>query len=151
MKDLSNHDINQALIKVPVVWNMYQGAIPHDHLSHLSVTLPVMVVVNTDPHNLPGKHWISIYIDADRKGEVFDPLASPLSNHVIRFMNSWSRQWVSNSNMYQHPLSHACGVFVLYHLTNGLCYPPPSALLQTLSANSVENEIIMSAFYRCIQ
>ena len=152
MSDLSNHAIDDALSKVPVVRDMYRGAFPHDRLPDLDLGhLPAMVVVNTDSHNLPGRHWISIYIDEDRHGEVFDPLATPLGNHVIRFMNTWARSWLTNSNMYQHPHSRSCGVFVLYHLANRLCYPSLSAVLQTLSVIPLENEVIMSAFYRRLQ
>ena len=149
MRDLSNHDIDRVLRKTSPVRDIYLGAFPVDRLPDLHLNnFPVMLVVNTDPHNLPGRHWISIFIDGDRQGEVFDPLASPLSNHVMRFMNRWTRRWMTNHNMYQHPRSHACGVFVLYHLLNRLCYPSLTALLQTLSPNPMENEIIMSAFYR---
>ena len=152
MSNLSNDEIDWALSKVPHAWNMYAGAYAHDQLPHVNLThVPAFLVINTDSHNLPGRHWISIYIDANRRCEVFDPLASPPSNHVVRFMNRWSRQWVTNNNMYQHPLSSACGVFVLYHLVNRHCYPSLSALLQTLSPNLLENEIIMSAFYRRLE
>ena len=140
MSNLSNYDIERALRKVPHVWNMYEGVYAHDQLPNLYLThVPTFIVINTDSHNLPGRHWISIYIDVNRRGEVFDPLASPLSTHVMRFMNRWTRQWITNSNVYQHPLSQACGVFVLYHLVNRLCYPSLSALLQTLSPNLLEN------------
>ena len=151
MRNLSNNDIDRALNKVPEVRAIYQGAYPHNRLHTLHLSLPAMLVVNTDPHNLPGKHWISIYINANRQGEVFDSLASPLSNHIIRFMNTWTRHWVTNSNMYQHPLSQACGIFVIYHLTNRLYYPSLSTVLQTFSANMIENECIMSAYYRRFQ
>ena len=152
MKPLSTYDIERALVRVPAVWAMYQGTHPHTHLRHLHhLRLPAMLVVNTDPHNLPGRHWICIYIDGQRQGDVFDPLATPLSNTVIQFMNMWARKWVTNSVMVQHPLAHSCGIYVIYYLTHRLCTASMSELMQTWSANLAKNEVLMYDFYRRLQ
>ena len=150
MSWLSNSDLERALVRhgdVRVL-NAFAGICPNDALPRTELTLPVFIVVNTDPHNLPGRHWKVIYINEQRHGEVFDSLATPLSNHVIRFMNQHASQWKSNRCMFQHPLSTQCGVYVLYYMTHRLDAPSLQVLCQHFSYNLNHNEMKMSRFYR---
>jgi hypothetical protein len=49
--------------------NSYRGTLSCDTLPNKTG----LVISNTDPHNLPGEHWIAIYISPDRRyGEYFD-------------------------------------------------------------------------------
>ena len=34
-------------------------------------------VTNTDPHQLPGEHWVAVYIERDRNVYYFDPYGIP--------------------------------------------------------------------------
>jgi hypothetical protein len=35
------------------------------------------LIVNTDPHNKPGSHWVAIYGDGDGHTEFFDSYGKP--------------------------------------------------------------------------
>ena len=67
----------------------FRGVYPHNRLPMLppleKLRLPMTLIVNTDTHNLPGRHWTSIYIDKQRHGELFDSLATPPSAHLARY------------------------------------------------------------------
>ena len=45
-----------------------------------------LYVCNTDPNHKPGEHWVTIYIDSDRRGEYFDSFGMPpLFNEFLTF------------------------------------------------------------------
>ena len=133
----------------------FHGVYPHNRLPVLlSKTAcnetTTTLIVNTDSHNLPGRHWTSIYIDGvSGKGELFDPLVTPPSGHVMRFMNRHCRQWSRNRLIYQHPLSSYCGVYVLLHVLHRHAY---SSLVQFCEANFTSslltNEQLIRNYYQ---
>ena len=72
------------------VHHAFQGIYPVDILPR-SIKPPAFIVLNTDTHNLPGKHWMVLFINEDFCGEVFDSLALPVSDFIIYFMNRHTR------------------------------------------------------------
>lgn len=110
---------------------------------------PLTLIVNTDTHNLPGRHWTSVYIDRNRRGELFDSLVTPPSAHLTRFMNRHCHQWSRNRLVYQHPYSSHCGVYVLLHVLYRYKY---NTLKQFCEANFtsslLSNECFVRAFYK---
>ena len=128
------------------VGHAFQGIYSVDNLPSV-VRPPAFIVLNTDTHNLPGKHWMVIFIDEDLCGEVFDSLALPVSDFIIRFMNRHSRQWICNQVAYQPVTSTRCGVYVLYYVTQRLYYSSLKDFCRTLSANVNVNERAMTRFY----
>ena len=129
----------------------FRGIYPRDTLPSGPIRPPVFLILNTDTHNLPGKHWKVIFIDHEYNGEVFDSLALPLSDHVIRFMNIWSRKWSTNTQAYQHPFSAQCGIYVLYFILQRLHVPSMSALCQLFTSDLFHNERMMHNFYRYLK
>lgn len=85
-------------------------------------------IANTDPDNLPGRHWIAIWVGASpigisgRVGEYFDPLGL----HPLPEFSRWltlrcGTAWTFTRFSVQHPLSAHCGVWVLFYLYFKLC------------------------------
>ena len=52
---MNNFDIEQKIITDPVSRSILGGVLASDELPH-------RYIVNTDPSNMPGQHWIVIYI-----------------------------------------------------------------------------------------
>ena len=127
----------------------FRGIFPLDQLPEGRG--PLFLIFNTDVHNLPGQHWKAIYIDEFQRGEVFDPLATPMSDRCIQYMNRHTVKWCWNRTMVQHPLSAQCGVYVLYYVTQRLYYDSLYEFCQTFSNDLADNEIVMSYFYRSLQ
>lgn len=152
MSWLSGKEIKQAIERKGCVKcrTAFQGIYSADNLpSH--VNPPAFYVLNTDPHNLPGMHWKVIFIDADYTGEVFDSLAIPPCNSIIRFMNKHSRIWQQNRQSFQHPLSSRCGVYVIYYVTQRINFSSLRDFTETVfSTNTTENERLMQNFYNKI-
>ena len=153
MSWLSNTDLETALAnwRDDRVRQAFLGIYPNDYLPRTRIQPPVFVIVNTDVHNLPGQHWKVIFIDENHQGEVFDSLATPLSNHVIRFMNQHTTQWKTNHRMFQHPTSSQCGAYVLYFITQRFKYESLRELCLTFSTNLKQNERMIRRFYHQLQ
>ena len=70
----------------------FYGVYPLDRLPKFIPQLPLFIVVNTHTANLEGEHWKTIFIDKNRRGEVFDSLAQPMNAILIRWMNRFTRR-----------------------------------------------------------
>ena len=150
MSWLSNHQVEEAINRLGDndCCLAFKGVYPIDLLPELDTKPPHFIILNTDSHNLPGQHWKVLFIDENYCGEVFDSLALPLSDSVIRFMNKHSRKWIKNSQVYQHPLSMQCGVYVVYYVTQRLYYSTLHEFCKTFSLNVTENERLIAKFYK---
>ena len=61
-----------------------------------------LYVCNTDPNHKPGEHWVTIYIDSDRRGEYFDSFGMPpLFNEFLTFLNYNTKSWTHNNRVVQ--------------------------------------------------
>ena len=126
----------------------FRGIYPLDRLPHLDMRGPLFIILNTDVENLPGRHWKAIYIDELGHGEIFDSLATPISDRLIRFMNAHSTKWTRNTMMLQHPLSTRCGIYVLYYVTQRMYYDSLRHFIKSFSHSLEKNEMLMSHFYK---
>ena len=85
--------------------------------------LPTLLIVNSDTSNLAGKHWRAIHIDVNRRGEVFDSLAVPVSPFLEAWLNSVTDKWTCSETIIQHPLIPSCGAFALHFVLHRLSVP----------------------------
>ena len=132
----------------------FRGVYPHNKLPTfirpIAKGLPLTLIVNTDTHNLPGRHWISIYIGPDGQGEIFDSLATAPSAYVARFLSKHCKRWTTNRPLiYQHPFSSYCGVYVLLHVLQRHKYNSLEEFCTSNFTSSVtENERFIRAYYK---
>lgn len=133
------------------VKNAFYGVYPIDKLPDSIPHLPIFIVVNTDTHNLDGEHWKTIFINKDRYGEVFDSLAQPMSNLLIRWMNRYTRRWKKNYKVYQHSRSTTCGAFALYYILKRLDHSSFYSFTQTFSRSIPKNECLVQSFYNVLK
>ena len=82
-------------------------------------------IINLDPSNKRGSHWISIYFHPEKNAATyFDPYGlKPKSLNIIRFLRRNAMFKTYNRKVYQSPCSFVCGEYALYHLyhqANGL-------------------------------
>lgn len=85
----------------------------------LPVKIPKLsaIVVNTDPQNLSGTHWISFFLDSHGNLEYFDSFGQPPRVfHHIKFINRNSKHYVYNRNILQSYNSTACAHYCLCYL-----------------------------------
>ena len=81
---------------------------------------PALLIVNSDPSNLAGKHWRAIYIDDKGHGEIFDSLAIPVGPLLEAWINSVTIKWTCSEAAIQSPFAPSCGAFVLHFILHRL-------------------------------
>lgn len=147
MSWLSGYEIENAIYTHAddVTREAFHGVYSIDQLPFAVPHYPFFMIVNTQAHNLPGAHWISVFIDKNRRGEVFDSLAIPLPKPMSRWMNQFTRSLTRNHLTYQHPLSDSCGAFAVYFVLHRL------RSKVNFSSSLYENENKVRNFYHSLQ
>ena len=107
----------QVLTKEPFTKGSFAGVYACDQLSSIEISkYPKSFVVNTDPMELPGMHWIAIYFDEQMKGEFFDSYGKhPIhyKKHFLDFMNRNAVEWKHNKIRLQSAFSTVCGQYCI--------------------------------------
>lgn len=101
----------------------FLGVFPRDRIPNIN-SFPVSLILNTDPHNKPGQHWVAIFINSQRFGIYFDSYGlRPLNQEFHDYLNSNCNEWTYNPFMLQGINSYTCGEYcVLFVLLSNLGY-----------------------------
>ncbi len=132
----------------------FLGVLPSDHLPERPLnTLPALAIVNTDPSDLPGEHWVAAYLSRDGSGCFFDSFGNaPDSDHfptsIKNFLISNTPVVLYSTKRVQDFTSDVCGqhcVFFLYHLAKGRDY---NHVMKLYSDNYIKNDKMVSLFVK---
>ena len=81
---------------------------------------PQGYIVNTDPHDRPGKHWLAVWTDNQEECEIMDSQGLPLETYDSFPLEQWiSRHWPyvkTNRQSLQAVTSWTCGHYALMYL-----------------------------------
>ena len=69
--DMNTLQILNILKNDPFTKSVFTDVLPSDLLPNQIQKKPRRFILNVDPNNGPGTHWIAIYFTADGKGELF--------------------------------------------------------------------------------
>ena len=85
---MNTFQLAQVLTKDPFTKGSFSGVYACDELTFIEINeYPKSFVVNTDPMELPGTHWIAVYFNEQMKGEFFDSYGKhPIHKHFLDFM-----------------------------------------------------------------
>ena len=99
----------------------YDGTFPIDNLPQTRKKT-YKLIINTDTQNLPGTHWIALYV-CKKKGYVFDPLGYPPPLKLQHWLNKQGIRWICNLRQLQPNSSLLCGNYCIYFLyfISGTC------------------------------
>lgn len=105
-------DIFKTLSKNPITKKIFIGVFASDKLPKLTQR-PACLVVNTDPSNLPGTHWIAIFIPNKGKSIFFDSYGRfPWDDRFRKFLkNSNNKGYTYNGKKIQSNFSNLCGQY----------------------------------------
>ena len=129
----------------------FHGVCAIDTLPDFIPKRPFLLIINTHTHNLPGEHWIAIFIDENKHGELFDSLKLPISNILIRWLNAFTVKWKANERSFQHLLTASCGAFTLYFILNRLHVRDFETLTSIFCASPHVNERFVNMFYHALK
>lgn len=131
------------------------GVLACDELPTHIVRVPVMVIINTDPTRLPGKHWLAVFITADRHGYFFDSFGNSPTNisfpkTIDVFLNKNCMEISYSTLQVQDKTSTTCGehcIFFLCNIQKGISY---QKVLNMYSSNHACNDIMVCSYVKRI-
>jgi hypothetical protein len=98
------------------------------------LNVPSALVWNTDSDHRVGQHWVAMYIDANSRGEYYDPTGTPpFLRAYVNFMNKHCTSWTYNTVRVQEEGYIVCGhhcIFYLMHRCAGYSIAVVTRLLE---------------------
>ena len=134
----------------------FLGVFPSDLLPRERCSVPLSLIVNTDPSNKPGQHWVAIHVFKDRTGYFFDSFGNPPDSNlfpasIMNFFKTNCTFVSSSARAVQSRTSDACGhhcVFFLYNVSRGRSY---QCLMKMYSVNNEQNDRRAMRFVNCLK
>ena len=108
----TTQELWEAALRDPVLGPLMQGVFPSDKLPVIK-TYPTGLISNTDPHHLPGTHWVAMYFTSPGNSKFFDSYGFPpevyeMEDYILRNATLY------NDIPLQEMTSDVCGVAVIY-------------------------------------
>ena len=121
---MNTGQLDHALRTNRLTSKLFRGVVAADRLPLLTEQRGTYVV-NTDPHHLPGKHWVALHFTRDRT-LYFDPMGAPIPKHLrdqLRTTGTFRKTTLHHvlSRRIQG-LRHTCGFYCAYYV---LCLAEP--------------------------
>lgn len=118
----------------------FVGVFPCDSLPQLQANQAM--IVNTDPHNKPGEHWVAFYMDIPEHLEYFDSFGlPPIVHHLRKYINSSvHNNFVYSSVQLQHNSSDTCGNHCIAFVKHRLNKQPFVTLLAHFTSCTEDND-----------
>ena len=108
-----------------------------------------LYVCNTDPNHKPGEHWVTIYINNDRRGEYFDSFGMPpLFDEFVTFLNNNTKSWTHNKRVVQDVYSSACGYHCIFYAVHRCVGFDVGSIANMYTNDTILNDTIVEEFVR---
>lgn len=95
--------------------------ITHINWHHIKQKPLAAIIFNTDPHYLPGQHWIAIFINNQQKSiDYFDSFAQSPNKNITSFLKHFHNyKFTFNTKIHQQE-NNNCGVYSCYFIIQRL-------------------------------
>jgi hypothetical protein len=99
---------------------IYRGIYACDELPILSIDeRPAVLIVNTDPRNKIGTHWLGIYLGL-HSNEYFDSFGRAPTGLFEKYVSKHDMKWTFNRRQLQSIISKFCGHYcIMYAICRG--------------------------------
>ena len=128
---------------------VFTDVLPSDRLPHEIRKRPRGFVLNVDPSNKPGSHWIAIYLTADGKGEFWDSYGEKpgfYSQNFSQFLNKQCSTFTWNKSVLQAPSSNVCGQYALFFALHRCKHIPLSTIANMFTDSKQWNDTLVRDF-----
>jgi hypothetical protein len=110
----------------PQTRSQFMGVYPADFFIKSIPFYPAAIIINTEGHDHPGRHWVAIYLSENGHCDFFDSYGHPPQYYHeawLHWIKYYSTSWRYNRLCVQPSYSMACGLhclFFLYHRCHGM-------------------------------
>lgn len=141
---MNTDQINKILERNRATAPYYLGCFPADKISinSLNSPFPQSMVINFDPSNEKGTHWVAIFAESPRSVEYYDSLGiwPPLNENISLFLSEFKLIHF-NPYAFQSIRSKNCGkhaIFFLYNRSLGKSLDQILDFLSKISSSGVD-------------
>ena len=146
---MNTGQLEHALRTNQLTSKLFRAVVAADRLP-TSVNQRGAYVVNTDPHYLPGQHWVVLHFTSDHV-VYFDPMGTPIAKHVLDQLRS---SGTFSEKTLQHVvtrriqgLRHTCGFYCAYYI---LCLANPGLYKLDIFSDNLDfnDRLVCNLFIR---
>ena len=118
---LNNLQLDYLAGTHPKLAQVFYGTVPCDRLPRtIPQEGPTAYIVNTDPHDEPGRHWIAIWTEGN-VSEIMDSYGLSLevygtTDPIVEWLNRHFKYQLHNRQSLQSLFSQSCGDYALMYL-----------------------------------
>lgn len=106
---------------------------------------PRLLVCNTDPSHLPGRHWVAICV-RDGRGEFFDSFGRAPNAIFERYLNRHCLYWTFNDRRLQSVVSKFCGHYCIYYCMLSSRGIDMRRIVSSLTSDTGLNDVLVHGF-----
>lgn len=140
---MNTTEIDDVLRNNPHTRNVFTGVYARNRLPR-EIKIPFALVGNTDPDNLPGRHWVAVYVDANGRGEYYDPTGTPpFQRAFLNFLNKHCNHWTHNGVRVQEKDSIVCGHHCIFYLVHRCAGRTMTDVTRTLGTPKEATDIVV--------
>ena len=104
-------------------------------------------IVNTDPINKEGRHWVAIHIDENGRGEFFCSYGnSPKMYNFDKWLDKNTTSWTFNTKRMQGTTSSVCGHYCVFYLLHRFRKISLTCLQNMFTEDYALNDILVNNF-----
>ena len=140
---MNTTQLQRVLEEDPRTRSIFQGVFPRNHIPPHPHP-PVGYVLNTDPCDRPGEHWVVVFLDRDGQGEYFDSYGlPPVSPRITRWLTETTRRWTWNPQTLQSDSTAVCGQYCLYYALQRARDVPMSQIVSLFEGPPSDNDVMV--------
>lgn len=113
---MDSEEIYNLLRNDPNTKNCFIGVYGLDQIPLRSIKYPCCLVVNNQPSNLSGEHWLVIAKDENNYGYFFDSYGNPPKHEELLTCLGFCDDWSYNTRHLQSLFSTTCGQYCVYYI-----------------------------------
>ena len=116
MSELNSIQLHKILTTDKFTKQCFRGVFARNMLPKKAL-YPSCLIVNTDPSNKPGGHWLAIYYNHNGESEFFDSYGlHPFFYGLDTYLEKTSSKWTQNKKQIQSFYSNLCGYYCFFYL-----------------------------------
>jgi len=107
---MNSLELKQIISKDKLLSKTFIGIFAADQLNFNVSQKPSCLIINTDPSEKPGEHWVAIYFDARGNAEYFDSFGKQPATEFVAFMKKHGDQIRVHRKRLQSDDTYVCRV-----------------------------------------
>ena len=149
-RQLNTLELQLILKRLPelrhIVCKIYGGIHAADQLHDIE-TYPKALIVNTDPIEKPGQHWVAIFFEDKNRACYFDSFGERPNKTISNYLKNIKTIYY-NTEQVQPDNSYLCGLYCVFFLRLMAKRVPYSSILSRFSRENLKrnDRLVLNQF-----